>query len=442
MDSQMDLLRAIALAALLPVLAGAATPDEARVVVHLDRPADTVSALLAAGVLPAPGTPGAASLLPQLVRNPSFEETPEATSLPLPKAWGTVEGWDYVTAGSKRMLVRRRRGPGHDVLLLASRKRWGTYRYRLIARKIDGPGGLCVLFEVTSEKTHLRWTLGAKGNRYHVLEKVRDGRAEQLGPAVVGRIEAGRTCKIEVERRQDELRFSLNGRLIHHVREKMPDAGIGLADADATAEYLDVTVHGSKDTPHFLLDHPAEARRHTVAAGWEPLVSEGSDATFVWDWLYPHNSSFSQSIRVRQLEGGEVGIRQGKIPIEAGTTYHGHVALRAKSPAAVTVSLRGHDGRVLAEQAIGDLPQAWKAYDFALKPSAGDRQASLCVTLNTVAAVWVDQVSLVADGAAAPTALPTAAMASLRKARPPLLRWPAGPGLAHYQWDDGVGPID
>lgn len=432
-------MRAIRLA-ILVMAAAAAGGEPAAVTVHLDRPATDVAAWLAAGVLPAPGTPGAASLLPQLVRNPSFEQMPKPTSLRLPEAWGKAEGWDYVTAGSKRMVVRRRRGRGKDVLLLASKKRWGTYRYQLIARKIDGPGGFCVLVEVTSAKTHLRWTLGAKGNRLHVLEKVRGGQAEQLGPGVVGRIEAGRAYKLEVWRRKGEMRFALNGRLIHRVKAEMPDGGIGLADADAAAEYLDVAVYGSKDTPRFLLDHPAEARRPTVAAGWEPLLDEGNDATFAWDWLYPHNSSLSQSIRVRLNPGGDLGIRQREIPIDAGKTYRGHVSLRAKTPATVTVSLRSRAGRILASQVFADVAEAWKSYALTLKPTAGDKAADLCITVSGVASVWVDQVTLAADGAAAPSGLSVEAVAALRKARPLLLRWPAGPGLPHYVWRDGVGP--
>ena len=30
----------------------------------------------------------------------------------------------------------------------------------------------------------------------------------------------------------------------------------------------------------------------------------------------------------------------------------------------------------------------------------------------------------------------------LRKQRPGILRWPAGPALRHYDWRDGVGPVD
>ncbi|MFW6164140.1 MAG: hypothetical protein ACODAJ_15335, partial [Planctomycetota bacterium] len=436
----MSIARWLVLAAALPVLAAGGARVE--VSVHLDRPQAGAEAFVQRGALPAPGTPGAADLLPQLVRNASFEMTPPVSPLPLPEAWGDVEGWDYVRCGSKRVLVRRKRGADRDPLVLADDKRWGTYRLSLVARKIDGPGGFCVLFEVSGRRTHLRWTLGALGNGYHVLEKVRGGEAQRLGPPVVGRIEAGRCYKIEVWRRRKRIKFALNGHLIHSVRERMPDGGIGLAGADARAEYFDIRVHGGRDDLKYQLDHPAEARRSTVAAGWHPLRSEGNDVAYKWDFLYPFNSYVCQSIKVRTFQGGDAGICQHGVPVTAGATYRGRLHVRCFRENRVVVSLRGRDGTVYARQVVGEPAEEWKRFEIALQPSASDPKADFCITTTRGGIVWVDDVSLVKEGSAGAGGLRRGAVAALRERRPQVLLWPVGPGAAHYDWRDGVGAVD
>ncbi len=440
----MNTLRSMLLVAALPTLAAGGEAARAEVVVHLDRPARSASAFLEGGAVPAPGTPGASGLLPQLLRNASFEEAPPARLLPLPRKWGKVEGWEYRSCGSKRMLVRTRRGQGNDVLVLASGRDWAEYHLKLMARKIDGPGGFCILFEVSGRRTHLRWTLGALGNRYHVLEKVRDGHAERLGPAVVGRIEAGRCYRIEVRRfkQKKETEFSLDGRLVFSVRERMPDGGIGLADGDATAEYFDLTVRGRKNALLFLLDHPSEGRRSTLSAGWEPLADPRNAVAYKWDLLYPANSYFGQQIEVRKFIGGDAGIRQRGVPVTAGTAYRGRIHLRRFGRPRAMVSLRSADGKVYAQQDLGEPTDVWKPFDFVLTPSATDPNADFCITAAPDGIVWVDQVSLVAEGSAGAGGVRREVVDRLRKQRPGILRWPAGPALRHYDWRDGVGPVD
>jgi len=435
---------ALVLAAPTLTVGGGAARQEIAVSVHLDRQAATPSPLLHGWSLPAPGTPGAAALLPNLLRNASFEMTPPGKPLRLPAAWGKAEGWELRSCGARRILVRTRRGStrGDDVLLLARRKQWSEYRLGLLGRKIAGPGGLCVLFEVRDRKTHFRWTLGGLGNRYHVLEKVHGGEAERLGPAVVGRIDAGRAYKIEVHRRKRVTRFLLDGRLVHSIKDRMPWGGIGLADADATAEYLDLIVYGRYSTPRFMLDHPAEARRSTVAGAWEPLVDSRNKVAFKWDTLYPRNSHFCQSIRVLTYVGGDAGIRQRGVAVKAPATYRGRVHLRAQGSSKVEVSLRSRSGQVLARQVLAEPPERWQACDFDLKPSADDPAADFCISASAGASVWVDQVSLVAADRATPYGLRRGAVDALRRLKPPTLLWPGGPGLLPYDWRGGVGPRD
>ena len=421
-----------------------AAPTDIEVVVHLDKPIAHASPLLHGHALPGPGDARAAALVPQLLRNRSFESTPPGTPRPIPKEWapaaGAAAGWQLLSCGAKRVLVRRALGQG-DALLLAPRKRWGRYTLSLIARKTGGPGGLCVLFEVRNAKTHLRWTLGAMGNRYHVLEKVRGGEAERLGTPVVGRIETGRCYRIEVERREKELRFVLNGRLMHHFKDvRMPSGGIGLAGADATAEYFGLAVHGKGKAPRFLLDDPAEATRDTVSTGWEPLRDPRNDVAYDWDSLYPANSHFAQSIKVEKFVAADAGLRQRGLAVQAGKAYRGRVHLRAQGKTAVVVSLRTQGGKVLASQRLAEPAETWNAFEFVLRPSAACPTADFCITATAKGTVWVDQVSLVQEGAATPYKLRADVVKALRRLKPPMLRWPAE--AMGYDWRQGIGPVD
>lgn len=430
------LLSALALA---PSFRGAAAPV-AQVTVHVDRPVGRASPWLFGCSLPAPGTPGADALLPDLLRNGSFETAPEGKHEPLPESWGRPRGWELLSFGSTHVLVRRELGL-ESPLVLVGRRHWPGYRLSLLARKIDGPGGLAVLVEVRDEQNHVRWTLGANGNTQHVLESVGEGQPRLLEPPVAGRIEPGRCYRVEIERAAGVLRCSLDGRLIHRVGEaRFPSSGIGLGAADATAEYLDLTVRAPGNRLMFLLDNPTKATPDVVASGWEPLCAPENRVTYRWDPIYPLNSRFSQNIRVESYGSGDAGVRQSGVPIEASLAYRGRLHLRSSERTLVTVSLRGRDGRVYARATLGTPTNAWKPYDFALRPSASDPSADFCITVAGVADVWVDQVSLRADDPAGFRALRGEAIAQLRELRPTLLRWPAGPAVIHYNWLRGVGP--
>ncbi len=441
----MPLLAAILMALCLAVrvaAAGAAPPPMARLTVHLAGSAGGVSPLLFGCALPAPGTPGAQALLPELLRNRSFEKAALAGPKPMPEAWSKGRGWQLFAVGGKHVIVRTQRRPDEPLVLLGKRK-WADYRLTLWARKIDGPGGLCVLFDVRDAQNHLRWTLGANGNCQHILESVGEGKPRLLTQPVPGRIESGRCYRIDVALRRGVLQCSLDGRLVHQIAgARFPSAGIGLGATDSTAEYFAITVHAPKEKPLFLLDDPAKARLDTLAADWAPVRSENTKVVFTWDPVYPFNSHFSQCVEAEASEGGEAGIRQGGIPIAAGTTYRGRLHMRGTGKTQVAVSLRGRDGRLYAAQEVGEPPGTWEARDFALTPAASDPQADFCITIGGQATVWFDQVSLAPECSRSPWALRSDVVAALRALRPSALCWPAGPAADHYNWRRGIGPPD
>jgi len=431
----MNALTLASLAIALPLGAGAARP--ARVRVHIGRPAGAASALVHGLALPAPCAPAGPSLLADLLRNGSFEKADLGPPIPMPEDWEKSPGW-ALHGGGRRQVIRRT-APGYDgPLILVGNRDWPDYRLTLVARKIDGPGGLCVLFEAQDKQNHVRWTLGAMGNRRHVLESVGNGRPRSLAQPVIGRIEAGRCYRIDITLFEGVLRCSLDGRLIHRVGEaNFPHAGIGLGAADATAEYFDLTAYDSEDTPLFLLDTPGHSRRRPLAEHWARLAHPRNEVSYGWQPLYPAHSHFSQAIEVARYADGDAGIRQGGVPITAGTTYRGRVHLRAVDQPPVSVSLRSRAGRVYARAELGKPLNSWGAVDFVLTPDGSDPTAEFCITAAAQGRLWVDGVSLRPDGS---DALRDDVVRALRTLRPAVLCWPSGSGAHHYDWRNGVGP--
>ncbi|MBM4031919.1 MAG: hypothetical protein FJ291_09055 [Planctomycetes bacterium] len=423
-------------------LAAAGEPASPRIAVSLQRPAGAVSPFLFGLSLPAPGTPGADALLPELLRNGSFEAVELTGPKPMPEGWSRSSGWQLFEFGGRHMLVRHDPKPDEPLILLGKRK-WRSYRLTLLARKIGGPDGLCVLFDAQDKGHHLRWRLGANGNSQHVLESVGAGEPRPLGPPVPGCIEAGRCYRIDMSLRAEVLRCSLDGRLIHQVGDaRFPCAGIGLGATDSTAEYFAIAAFEPKDTPLFRLDNPAKAQLSTIAQHWAPLRDGKNKATFTWDPLYPFNSHFSQCVAVEAYSEGDAGIRQGGIPVAAGETYRGRLYLRGAGRAPLAVSLRRRGGETLAEQKLGHAAGTWAPHDFALTPAESDSEADFCISVAGTGSVWVDQASLAPDRLRSPWALRSDAVAALRALRPTLLCWPAGPAANHHNWQRAVGPAD
>ncbi len=419
-----------------------APPDAVRVSVQFDRVVGNVSPYLFGCALPAPGSPGADALLPELLRNRSFEKGALTGPKPMPEGWSKSHGWQLFAFGGRFMVVRAD-PTRNDPLVLIGQRNWEAYRLSVRARKIDGPDGIAVLFDVQDRRNHIRWTIGANGNSQHVLESVGAGAPRLLVPPVPGRIETGRCYRLDVSLRRGVLQCSLDGRLVHHVAHtRFPHAGFGLGATDSTAEFFDLGVYAPKDTPLFLLDNPSAMGLDTLASDWTPLRSEGNKAAFTWDALYPFNSHFSQSISVSEYQVGDAGLAQASIPITGGERYKGRVYLRGTGRAPITASLRSAAGKVYAAQTLGELTGTWQAHDFVLKPTESDSEAVFCLTVAGKAAVWVDQASLAAESRRSPFGLRSDAVAALRALRPALLCWPTGPSANHYAWQRGIGPAD
>jgi alpha-N-arabinofuranosidase len=434
-----DMLPVLVALAAVPIHGTAATGKPVTVNVRLDREAGAASPLIYGCSLPAPGTPGARALLPELVRNGSFEAPPQGIPLVLPERWGDAPGWDFQARGEKQVIVRTGLGRGQPLLIMQDKK-WPPHRITLFLRKLDGPGGIRVLFGLRHAEDCVRWTLGAQHNRYHLLERVDDGDEQSLGPAVPGHLETGRVYRLHVVVQYDGVACMLDGRPIQGARANvLRHGGVGLAAEDATFECWGLKVTDEKGRLLYSLDDPEREGDPAVARHWQIVADDLDQARYWWNLLYPANGYFSQEIRALDAEGG-VGIAQAGIPVEAGATYRLKLFLRSPQGVGAVVALRRADGTSCWREEVKGLEDVWAPREFEFTAPATDANASLCIFAAGRGSVHVDRVSLARADECTQFALRRGVMEALRALRPPVLRWPAGAGLTHYEWERGVGP--
>ena len=378
--------------------------------------------------LPAPGNPEARLLLPELVRNGSFEQPSLRGPLPTPPGWKVSPGWELRACGG-RMVIVRTSLERNQPLVLVGRRKWRDYHLTLLARKTGGPGGIRILFEVQDARNHVRWTLGARGNTRHVLESVGNGRPKPMTPPVVGHVETGRLYRIDITLRRGVLFCSLDGRLVHRVGKAMkPFAGIGLGAAGATAEFLAIRAERPGGEPLFLLDDPAAEPLDQVAEGWKPVRAPGSRVRYKWDHLYPSSGHFCQAIAVEAPGRGPVGIAQGPLRVRKGAGFSGRACVRGDGNTHVAVELRTTAGKTIARAELGQPGKVWRCREFRLVPDLDADDATLAITIEGRGKVWVDSVSMVREGER--PWIRSDVLGLLRRLRPTVLRWPAGPGAA------------
>jgi len=154
-----------------------------------------------------------------------------------------------------------------------------------------------------------------------------------------------------------------------------------------------------------------------------------------------------QSILIMSLPGKEVGILQRVyLPVKRELTYNGSVWFKhVEGPKSVEVSLRrrGQPDAILASATIEASAPTWTKYTFSL--SLKERQVvpldpvDLVISLVNDARVQVDNISLVPADAV--EGMDPDVLNLARELHSPIVRF-GGNFTSHYDWHDGVGPMD
>ena len=189
---------------------------------------------------------------------------------------------------------------------------------------------------------------------------------------------------------------------------------------------------------------------------WERHPDDRNDDAIRFRWddsvAYPPSRPPGQEQVVHSLrvdlstaDGQRRGISQARLPVRAGTAYHGYVWLRTWDFAGrltATIEQDRTDGATYASTDVGEVTAdgVWKQYRFTLQPSQSDPLARLSILLEGRGRVWLDQASLMpgdaVDGVRADV------FERVKDLRPAFVRWPGGNVAQDYHWIWGVGPRD
>jgi alpha-L-arabinofuranosidase len=119
---------------------------------------------------------------------------------------------------------------------------WDDYTLLLKVRKLDGRGGVGIIFRNSEGGSFLEWMLGGWGNTQHCIFANLAAHSEDIPVAVTapGSIESDRWYDVRVELSGSRVRCYLDGKLIHDVEIPPPDVPRLVATASRDNQSGDV----------------------------------------------------------------------------------------------------------------------------------------------------------------------------------------------------------
>ena len=147
----------------------------------------------------------------------------------------------------------------------------------------------------------------------------------------------------------------------------------------------------------------------------------------------------SKSVRLHP-QGGQAGIRQGRIFLDAGVKYQGSLWIKreGRSPK-LTLRVLTSKGDPVASLPLTISGLDWQEVTFSFTSNLRDMQATIEISATGNGAILLDFVSMmradvIHDGMLRPDLLD-----SLRGLRPSFIRWPGGSFASTYKWPEGIG---
>jgi alpha-L-arabinofuranosidase len=132
---------------------------------------------------------------------------------------GSSAGWKTLGDGAMWNVqdgALRQTAEQEFIRAIAGDKSWTDYTLTLKARKLSGQEGFLILFHINDDEDRVWWNIGGWNNTQHGVElgETLDGKR--------GRIEANRWYDIKVEVKGAAVKCSLDGRLIHDIKNTLP----------------------------------------------------------------------------------------------------------------------------------------------------------------------------------------------------------------------------
>ncbi|HWA27177.1 MAG TPA: alpha-N-arabinofuranosidase, partial [Lacunisphaera sp.] len=224
-----------------------------------------------------------------------------------------------------------------------------------------------------------------------------------------------------------------------------PGVAVLLVDTDRVEGRIDERLYGQflEHINHSVVDglYAEQIRGQGFEGGdfkdyWETFADRGGS-------VEPVAVRFEQSDRSVRFtgRGGTVGLRQGRIALEAGTRYDGSVWVNPEQGALkLGLRLKNPAGALLADLPLSGAKTGWQEVAFQFTSPATEREATVEIVGTGEGTVLLDFISLMRADARAGGKLRPDLLAALRGLRPPFIRWPGGSFASIYKWQDGIGP--
>ena len=228
------------------------------------------------------------------------------------------------------------------------------------------------------------------------------------------------------------------------VAAEEPHVAVLLVDTDRASVPIDKRIYGQflEHIYHSVEDGLfAEQIRGAGFEGedfktyWEPIGKLGDVEVAELDF-----QNGKKSIRLRPT-GGDAGIRQGRIFVEAGAKYEGFLwAKKENASPRLTLRIVSSTGNVIASLLLALIGTEWHELPFSFTSQARDTQASIEITASGHGAVLIDFVSLMRSDARHEGMLRPDLLEALRGLEPSFIRWPGGSYASTYKWKEAIGP--
>lgn len=169
------------------------------------------------------------------------------------------DGWKLLGDGAKWSVadgVLKQSAEREFIRAVAGDKSWTDYTLTLKARKLSGQEGFLILFHINDDEDRTWWNIAGWNNTQHGVEigETLDGKR--------GRVEANRWYDIKVEVKGGAVKCSLDGKVIHDLKNtltitrglfasavtdsKSGDIIVKVVNAAATSTETEINLHGAK----------------------------------------------------------------------------------------------------------------------------------------------------------------------------------------------------
>jgi alpha-L-arabinofuranosidase len=228
------------------------------------------------------------------------------------------------------------------------------------------------------------------------------------------------------------------------VAAEEPHVAVLLVDMDRASVPIDKRIYGQflEHIYHSVEDGLfAEQIRGAGFEGpdfqtyWEPISNRGDVEVAELEF-----QNGKKSVRLRAT-GGDAGIKQGRIFLEADTKYEGSLWIkREKAAPKLTLRILSSTGNVIASLPLALTGTEWHELSFSFTSQVRDTLASIEIIASGHGTILIDFVSLMRSDARHDGMLRPDLLNAIRGLEPSFIRWPGGSFASTYKWKEAIGP--